>query len=98
MAAEQKARIMKKSLEIKLKDEKEPTIWTRFVEWLHGDAHNPFRPVQQVPKTGTNTEILLSQTQRLKLKDAVESPGERTSETTLIRRADSSQDNASLII
>ena len=89
---------MKTSLEIKLKDEKEPTIWARFVEWLNGHNQNPFRPVQQVPKTGTNTEILLSQTQRLKLKDAVESPGERTSETTLIRRAESSQDSASLII
>ena len=89
---------MKNSLEIKLKDEKEPTIWARFVDWLNGQDQNPFRPVQQVPKTGTNTEILLSQTQRLKLRDAVDSPGERSSETSMIRRADSSQDSASLII
>jgi hypothetical protein len=38
---------------------------------------------------GTNTEILLSQTQQKNLKAAVESPRLRTSDTDTVRRADS---------
>jgi len=72
-------------------------MWERLMDWLGGGDKNPFRPVQQVPKTGTNTEILLSQTQRLELKAAVESPAERPSETTLIRRADAGQDSSLII-
>ena len=34
---------MKNSFEIKLKDEKDPTIWARFVQWLNGHDQNPFR-------------------------------------------------------
>jgi hypothetical protein len=81
---------MKNPFEIKLKVEEDPTLWERFVQWLNGGKSDGVG--QQVPKVGTNTEILLSQTQKLKLKEAVESPGERTSETTLIRRSDSGQD------
>jgi hypothetical protein len=52
----------------------------------------------QVPKTGTNTEILLSQTQKIKLKDAVESPGAPSSETSFAVKADSNADQSSLFI
>lgn len=89
---------MKDSLEIRLKNEKEPTVWERFVQWLKGNEGRSLQGVQQVPKTGTNTEILLSQTQKLQLKDAVESPGERTSDTTFLKRADAGQDGSHLII
>ncbi len=89
---------MKHSLEIRLKEEKEPTIWGRFLQWLNGHESQPRRSVLQVPKTGTNTEILLSQTQRIKLKDAVESPGERPSDTGFARKSDAAQESSNLII
>ena len=88
---------MKESLEIKLIETNEPTFWERIMQWLNADDSQPRRPGQQVPKTGTNTEILLSQTQKMRLKDAVESPGERPSETGFLRRSES-QDNSHLII
>ncbi len=89
---------MNDSLEIKLKDEKEPTLWERFVQWLDGDKAQADRPGVQVPKIGTNTEILLSQTQKLKLKDAVEGSGERLSDTSFARKEDSQQDSSNLFI
>ena len=89
---------MKNPFEIKLKDEKEPTIWDRFVQWLNGDKGQPRRTVLQVPKTGTNTEILLSQTQRIKLKDAVESPGQPSSDTSFARKTEPGQENSPLFI
>ena len=88
---------MSYSLEIKLKEPKEPSMWRRFVQWLEGEESLASQLGQQVPKTGTNTEILLSQTQALQLKDAVASPGERTSDTSFVRR-DSSPENLQLII
>ena len=84
---------MKNSLEIRLKEQKEPTIWERLVQWLHGKAN---APVPQLPKTGTHTDILLSQSQKLQLKQAVESPIERSSDSTFYRKSESGQD--SLII
>jgi len=81
---------MKYSFEIKLKEQKEPTLWERFTSWLNGEAGEQIRPVGQLPQNGTNTEILLSQSQAKRLKAAVEAPLlERTSDTTSIRRADS---------
>jgi hypothetical protein len=89
---------MKNIAEIHLKEEKEPTIWERFVYWLNGDASQLKRPVQQVPKTGTHTDILLSQSQKVELKQAVDSPlQERTSDTSLLRRADTGQDSQLII-
>jgi hypothetical protein len=89
---------MNNSLEIKLKEEKEPTIWERFVQWLDGDEAQPGRPVMQVPKIGTNTEILLSQTQKIKLTNAFEAPDERTSETSFARKEETEQDSSQLFI
>jgi len=81
---------MKYSSEIKLKEQKEPTLWERFTSWLNGGASEETRPAGQLPQIGTNTEILLSQSQAKHLKAAVESPLlERTSDTTSVRRADS---------
>jgi len=79
---------MKESLEIRLKDEKDPTLWERLMQWLGGGQGHASRPLQQVPKIGTHTEILLYQTQKIKLKDAVESPGERPSDTGFTRKPD----------
>jgi len=87
---------MNDSLEIRLKAEKEPTLWQRLIQWLHGGANRTGQSVQQVPKTGTNTEILLSSTQKIQLTEAVEAPGERTSDTSFIRRSES-QDNQLII-
>ena len=81
---------MKYSSEIKLKVQKEPTLWERFTSWLNGEAGDKTRPAGQLPQIGTNTEILLSQSQAKRLKAAVETPLlERTSDTTSARRADS---------
>jgi len=89
---------MKHSLEIKLKEEKAQTFWERLVAWLREDAHSASQSVQQVPKTGTNTDILLSQAEKLKLKAAVESPLlERTSDSTMIRRENASQEGSLII-
>jgi len=86
---------MSNPFEIKLKEEKEPTLWLRLLQWLKGGSR---LPVQQVPKTGTNTDILLSKTQRMELKQAVESPLERSSDTTtLIRRSDAGSDSQLII-
>ena len=56
-----------------------------------GQKDQPVQLGQQVPKTGTNTEILLSHTQQVQLKTAVESPLlERTTDTTnFVRKAES---------
>jgi len=81
---------MKYSSEIKLKEQKEPTLWERVMSWLNGGASEETRPGGQLPQIGTNTEILLSQSQAKHLKAAVESPLlERSSDTTSARRADS---------
>ena len=90
---------MKYTSQFKLKEEKQPTFWERVLAWCQQVGPSGKPPVQQVPKTGTNTDILLSQTQKLTLKDAVESPNlERESDTSLIRRADVAQENSQLII
>jgi len=81
---------MKYSSEIRLKEQKEPTLWERFTSWLNVGAGGRTKPAGQLPQIGTNTEILLSQSQAKYLKAAVESPLlERTSDTTTARRADS---------
>ncbi len=90
--------IMSYSLEIKLKEGEQPSMWGRLLRWLDGET-SPMRSGQQVPKTGTNTEILLSQTQARALKEAVTFSGERPADTTtFVKRTDSSQDNSELII
>lgn len=89
---------MKFAAEIKLKEENDPTMWERFVHWLNGADGSGTRPVLQVPKTGTNTEILLSQTQKIILSEAVESPGGLASDTSFRRKSDQGQDGAQLII
>ena len=89
---------MNDSLEIKLKEEKVPTMWERFLHWFNGNADHSKLRVQQLPKTGTNTDILLSQTQKMDLKEAVESPlRERTSDTTSFTRKDVGQDSSLII-
>ena len=88
---------MKQSPEIRLKEDQNPTIWRRFVQWLDGEDSEPRRLVLQVPKTGTDTDILLSRTQKLRLTDAVESPGERTSDSSFIRRSDIGGDQGLII-
>jgi len=82
---------MSNYLEIKLKEDKDPTIWQRLRRWLNGGKDQPLQLGQQVPKTGTNTEILLSHTQQVELKTAVETPLlERTSDTTnFVRKSES---------
>jgi hypothetical protein len=78
---------MKSSLEIKLKEEKKPTLWESFVAWLNSGSR---QPVLRVPEIKTDTDILLSQTQQLELKKAVESPTmQRDSDSAFIRRSDS---------
>lgn len=89
---------MNNSLEIKLKEVKTPTLWERFVGWLNGDEEQPRHLAAQVPKTGTNTEILLSQTQKLKLQKAFESPGERSFDTGFARRSESTEDSSSIFL
>ena len=89
---------MKDSSEIKLKEEKDPTVWERFVQWLHGNANQLDRSVQQVPKTGTNTEILLSKTQKILLAEAVEPPGEKASDTSFRRKSEAGPNSSELII
>jgi len=91
-------KIMSYFLEIKLKEEKNPSIWDRFMKWLDGDDDQPLQLGQQLPKRGTNTDILLSQTQKTRLTQAVESPMERNSDTTsFVKRSDSSQDSSLII-
>ena len=82
---------MSDNLEIKLKEDKSPTIWQRLLRWFDGQKNQPAQLGQQVPKTGTNTEILLSHTQQVQLKTAVESPLlERTTDTTnFVRKSES---------
>ena len=90
---------MKYSSQFKLKEEKQPNLWERVLAWWQQAGPARKSPVQQVPKTGTNTDILLSQTQKLTLKDAVESPNlERESDTSLVRRTEAAQENSQLII
>ena len=89
---------MKIASDIKLKVEKDPTMWERFVQWLNGASSTGTRPVLQVPKTGTNTEILLSQTQKTLLSEAVEPPGESASDTSFRRKNEQGQEGAQLII
>ena len=79
---------MKNSLEIRLKEQKEPTIWGRLVQWLHGKAN---APVPQLPKTGTHTDILLSQTQRTDMQSAVDAPIYPTADTTYFTRRSSKE-------
>ena len=87
---------MKNSMEIRLKEENEPTIWQRFICWFNGGVKPAGQPAQQVPKTGTNTEILLSQYEQKKLKEAVDfRPFERNSDTSFYRKSD---EGSSLII
>ena len=92
---------MSSPLEIKLKEEKTPTIWERFLHWLNAESAAAKAPVQQLPKTGTNTDILLSKTQKQELKKAVESPLvdrlSASSDTSFLRKSDSN-DNSNLII
>ena len=89
-------RTMKNIAEIQLKEEKVPTIWERFIHWLNNDASGR---VQQLPKTGTNTDILLSQSQKIQLKQAVDSPVlERDTDTSVLRKSDAGQDSSQLII
>ncbi len=82
---------MSDNLEIKLKEDKSPTIWQRLLRWFDGQKNQPLQLGQQVPKTGTNTDILLSHTQQVQLKTAVEAPLlERTTDTTnFVRKCDS---------
>ena len=89
---------MSNSLEIKLKEQKQPTFWERFMRWLHGGENQSDLLVMQVPKTGTNTEILLSQTEKSKLTEAVESPLHRSSDTTSFVRKSESGSDSQLII
>ena len=90
---------MKYTEQFKLKEQKQPTLWERVLGWWQQEEPSRNQPVQQVPKTGTNTDILLSQTQALTLKDAVESPNlERESDTSFVRRAEAAQENPQLII
>ena len=89
---------MKESFELKLKEDKAPTIWQRLLQWLNADRAQSKGPVQLLPKTGTQTDILLSQNQKLELKQAVEAPLERTSDTTsYLRKSDAGQDNQLII-
>ena len=87
---------MKESLEIKLIEQKDPSLWERFKNWLTAQDTQAQRPGQQVPKIGTNTEILLSQTQKIRLTEAVESPGERPSDTGFVRKPEN-QDSQLII-
>jgi len=90
---------MSYSQEIRLKEEKNPSIWKRFLHWLDGEQSQPMPLGQQLPKTGTNTEILLSQTQKIRLEAAVDSPHlGRTSDTTSFVRRDSTEQSSDLII
>jgi hypothetical protein len=90
---------MKYTEQFKLKEEKQPTLWERVLGWWQQQGAACKTPAQQVPKTGTNTDILLSQTQALTLKDAVESPNlQRESDTSFVRRTEAVQENPQLII
>ncbi len=73
-------------MEIKLKEPKKPTLWGQLLRWLAGDKEQPPEPVLQVPKTGTNTEVLLSLTQRESLEAVVDERRGYPSGTTFLRR------------
>jgi hypothetical protein len=88
---------MNYTCQFKLKEQKQPTFWERFLAWWQQAGPKTSELVQPVPKTGTNTDILLSQTQALTLKDAVESPNlQRESDTSFIKREGAQE--SSLII
>jgi hypothetical protein len=78
-----KDKCMKDAMEIKLKEEANPSpgLWERLRLWLNGneDRSSP------VSKTETNTDVLLSKNQRNSLQSAVESPLERSSDTGFVR-------------
>ncbi len=73
-------------MEIKLKEPKKPTLWGQLLRWLAGDKAQTPEPVLQVPKTGTNTEVLLSLTQRESLEAVVDERRGYPSGTTCLRR------------
>src|SRR6266849_6380064 len=73
-------------MEIKLKEPKKPTLWGQLLRWLARDKEQPPEPVLQVPKTGTNTEVLLSLTQRESLEATVDERRGYPSGTTFLRR------------
>jgi hypothetical protein len=75
---------MKDALEIKLKEDANPSpsLWERLRLWLNGDEDRS----SHVSKTETNTDVLLSKNQRNSLQSAVESPLERSSDTGFVRR------------
>jgi hypothetical protein len=90
---------MNYTCQFKLKEQKQPSLWERVLGWWQQAGPKTSEPVQQVPKSGTNTDILLSQTQALTLKDAVESPNlQRESDTSHLRRNEAGQENPQLII
>jgi hypothetical protein len=84
-------------VEIRLKEVPTPTLWERFLSWLNDEEEAALPSVRQAPKTGTNTEILLSQTQKSQLQTALDAPPEFMGDTAFFkpRRCD---DESKLII
>ena len=83
-------------MEIKLKENREPTLWERFVGWLH--RNEVAQPATQVPKSGTNTDILLSKTQRIDLQSAVDAPIYPTADTTYFTRRSAKENGGPEVI
>ena len=70
-------------MQSKAEEQQRLTLWQRFLRWLDGKDGAQEEPIRlQFPKQG-DTDILLSQTQRQKLQQAVEEPMERKSETSI---------------
>ena len=62
-----------------------PSFWQRFLLWLDGSASNE-RVRIELPKTHGDTDILLSDQQRKKLQDAVDTPMEHRWDTSFYSR------------
>ena len=56
------------------KDHQARTLWDRLLLWLRDEEPGRISLPQQAPKTGTDTEILLSLTDRQNLESAMGSP------------------------
>ncbi len=88
-------------MELKLKPpENPPTLWQKLLRWLHGADQQLDSSLLQVPKTGTNTEILLTNSKKDELQRAIDAPMERSSDTTTFfrRKSDGGQDDAPMIL
>lgn len=66
-------------------EQRPPNLWQRFLRWLDDKEVEQLesRP-SPAPNSGSKTEILLSKTQRIKLKTAVESSN--TGDTRLYKK------------